>query len=696
MTRSKSSSTPGSPDAEKRHDEQLAGSASRSDLTGYVMHRAKPHLPPWLMVGAVGVASVPAYLMWGDSAAGGVGLTLASVALTGATWWAGRATTPQRRLHSAITVAAGSAWLTGAALAGPLAGPLPDMYAIGGPTLALSWNIRMVMRRNPDATGTESTDKGLLEKVGLARTMLGQARVEPNRVTVPYALPAGELTNDDVSKARGRLASALDVAPNAIRTNPDPDSAARGELVIVPVDALKGANQWPGPSAPGGSIGEPLNVGMYEHGDPLLMWMSGDPDVSRNAMHLLIMGMTGSGKSVSALDALAEILTRRDVVVWGSDPVKVTQTFGPLIPAFDWAALDMASTEAMVSALEAVIPARTGWLAAHSYTQWVPAAGEQQNDPAHSCRQDGRACSCSGMPYLVAWFEEAAKSLREGLDFTGIAQEARSAGVSLVVSMQRASGYQMPTDTRASLGSSWCHGVRDSGDAGFALPDAALDAGAAPEAWKDKRPGYSYLAANGVPESEWATPARSYNITTDDLSWVAREFADVRARIDDVTAAAAAKAAGSLFTNRAARIASLTGTAPVPSAGGGKEQPMTDNYSGEHLEDDDAQDADIDPQAELPVPAATLQLAPEPPAGTPERIDVSPEEAREVMAALLALFEEEGRETVGPKDFMEHCDRHGRSRGWVSGQIAQMVIAGRLAETGVTGRYRIVPQLVTA
>jgi hypothetical protein len=123
---------------------------------------------------------------------------------------------------------------------------------------------------------------------------------------------------------------------------------------------------------------------------------------------------------------------------------------------------------------------------------------------------------------------------------------------------------------------------------------------------------------------------------------------------------------------------------------------MTDDYSGEPLEDDDAQYADVDPEAELPVPAATIQLAPEPPAGEPERLDVSPEEAREVMAALLDMFEEEGRETVGPKDFMEHCDRHGRSRGWVSGQIAQMVISGRLAETRVTGRYRIVPQLVAA
>lgn len=682
MTRSsKSSSSNTSPNAEQRHEEQLNGSAGRSDLAGYVMHRAKPHMPPWLMAGAAGIVSLPAHWQWGGSAAAGVGLTLASVALTGATWWAGRTTTPQRRLHSAITVAAASAWVTSAALAGPFAGPLADIYLMGAPVLALSWNIRQVMRRNPDATANESTDKGLLEKVGLARTMLGAAKVEPNRVTVPYNLPAGELTNDDVAKALARIASALDVAPNAVRALADPDSAARGELVIVPVDALKQDNAWPGPSAPGGSISEPLNVGIYEHGEPLLMWMSGDPEVSRNAMHMLIMGMTGSGKSVSGMDALAEICTRRDVIVWASDPVKVTQTFGPLIPAFDWAALDMPSTEAMVNALQAVIPARTAWLAKYGYKQWVPAAGEQQADGS------------PGMPYLVGWFEEGAKLLREGLDLTGIAQEARSAGVSLVVSMQRASGYQMPTDTRASLGSSWCHGVRDSGDAAFALPDAALDAGAAPEAWKDKRPGYGYLAANGVPESEWATPARSYNIDDNALEWVAQQFAAVRARIDDVTAAAAEKAAGKLFTNRAALVGMTAPATVSPAAGGGKDLSMTTDPHDDIDGDDDIDPEDFDPEEELPAPARTIQLTAEQPV---QRISVTPAEAREVMERLLDMFEGEGRDVVGPVDFMDYCDQHGRSRGWVSGQVSRMVSEGRLTETDTAGRYRIVPQLVNA
>ncbi|MFE5978067.1 sporulation protein SsgA, partial [Streptomyces sp. NPDC056460] len=99
-------------------DDHRGGSESGS-VGGYLLHRAKPHLPPWLGVAGTGLAGVLGHMRWADSAAAGVGLTVASVALTGATWWIGRNTSQQRRLHSAITVAAGSAWLTGACLAGP-------------------------------------------------------------------------------------------------------------------------------------------------------------------------------------------------------------------------------------------------------------------------------------------------------------------------------------------------------------------------------------------------------------------------------------------------------------------------------------------------------------------------------------------------------------------------------------------------
>lgn len=664
------------------YEQQLRGSDGAGSVGAYLGHRAKPHLPPWLAVIGAGITSVPAHLLWDDNAAATAGLTLASVALTSMTWWAGKATTAQRRLHSAITVACSTGWITAAAIAGPGAGPLLSLYFIGGPTLALSWNIRQILRRNPDALGSGS-DGGLLEKVGLAKTLVTGSDVAPNKATFDLQLPRGELTHDDATKAVAKLASALDVAPTAVRMVGDPDSASRAQLTVVPHDLLKNTVPNPGPSSPGGSIADPVVTGIYEDGTHTVLLFPGDSTQARNAMHLLIMGMTGSGKSEGGITALAEILTRRDVVVWVSDPAKADQTLGPLLPAIDWAALDVKSTGAMLEALKAVIPARTRWLAKYGYKQWEPTCATTQADGE------------PGMPYLVAWFEEAAKTLRE-IDedaFTGIAQEARSAGVSLVVSLQRASGTQMSTDTRASLGSSWCFGVRSDTDAGFALPGEVLDAGASPHAWKDKKPGYAYLVANGVPETFWVTPARSYLTGREYLDWVVIAFADTRSGLDPTTAKAAAKAAGKSFTQRTRYP--LPGATAAPVIGPDQELDMDDGTDDRHQHDDQVDDGyddddldDIDPEDELPDVTHVVQLSGRPPAKP--RTDVTPEQARQVMEQLLTEFEDEGRAVVGPKDFMEHCDRHGRSRQWISGQIPAFVMAGRLAETDVAGRYRIV------
>ncbi|MEU5821870.1 plasmid transfer protein TraB [Streptomyces sp. NPDC047803] len=649
----------------------------------YLLHRVKPHLPPWLGVAGIGVAGSGAHLMWADSVGAGVGLTLSAVALTGATWWAGRETSPQRRLHSAITVAAGSAWMTGAALAGPLAGNLPDAYLMGGAVLALSWNIRMALRTS-DGEAAGSADKGLLEKVGLAKAKIGRTQVEPNRVTAALALEPGEQTTDDVAKALARIASALDLPQSAVRFQPDPDSARRGELVIVPRDMLTEAEPWEGPSLPGGSIMDPLVIGRYDDGSPLVVWLPGDPKAGRNAQHFLIAGGTGSGKGDTALNLQTEILSRRDVIMWLSDP-KAFQDFRPLLPAYDWAVEGGAGTEAMVEALQQVIPARTGWLGKHSYRQWTPQAAERQTDPAHSCRPSG-ACGCEGMPYLVAWMEEAANTLRALGDdaFTGIAQEARSAGCSLIVSLQRPSYDQMSTSTRASLPSVIALGC-DPRDEGFSLPDAVIDAGAHPGAWGNRKPGYCYVVAGGIDPDRYAAPARTRQFTADAApvmemlaQWALRNGATA----DPVTTGAAKAVVGNAYTGRQTLTDETEPTVP--------DHDDDSIQTGTLL---DAEDAAMDPEADLPAPQ---QGDDAPLFGQEAGRKPSPEEARELFARALDEFEAAGQMVIGPKDFMDWCDRNHLGRSWVSKRLKDAAMEGRLQPTSQTGRWRIVPVLAAA
>lgn len=654
-------------------DERRRQSGGGSGVGAWLLHRTKPYLPPWLVTGGVGLTGGGANLMWDGSPWAATGLTLASVALTAATYWAGKSTGPQRQLHSAITVAAGSAWVTGAAISGPFAGVLPDLFLMGGVPLALSWNIRQALRSSGGETSGGS-DKGLLEKVGLARTKLGAAKVESNRVTVPYELPPGELTNDDVSKSIPKIAGALDVPTTAIRVQHDPDSARRGQFVIVPEDMLKTPTVWPGPSAPGKSVVVPLRIGVYDDGSDLLLPLL-------EAIHILVMGMTGSGKTEGALDVLFELLTRSDVAVWLADSAKAGQDFQPLLGAVDWAALDTPSAGAMIAAVQAVIPARTAWLRDHGYRAWEPAAAKQQTSAAHSCATSG-ACGCEGMPYLVAWMEEAAKLIRDLGDdsFTGIAQEARSAGVSLVVSMQRASGYQLSTDTRASLPAALCFGVRGD-DANFALPEEVLEAGADPSAWGNKRKGYVYAVSAGIDEDLYANPARTFWTGPSGeyeraAAWITEAFAQVRPGLGPVTEEAAARVAGDLFTNRRARAGSPT-PAAVPLSDEQQEAQMVAEYV-------DAEDAGLDETAELPPVHGMADL----PAAKP-----SPEEARELLDELVDMVASVGSGTVAVRDFYPYLEQIGRDRSWVSKQMKRIADDGRLAPTGEDGVYRLVPVL---
>ncbi|MFH9005216.1 plasmid transfer protein TraB [Streptomyces afghaniensis] len=666
---------------------QPHGGPDGGSVRGYLLHRAKPHIPPWLGWAGTGLAGALGHWRWPDNAAAGVGLTLASVALTGATWLMGKSTTKQRRIHSAVTVAAGSAWVTAACLAGPTAGPIDDLYLMGGPVVALSWNVRMTLRHNPEGA-SGSSDGGLLEKVGLARAQIGQAKVEPNRVTAPLALEPGEQTNDDVSKALARIASALDLPKSAVRYSPDPDSERRGDLVIVPEDMLAAVVDWEGPSNLGGSIAEPLVIGRYDDGAPLQLWLPGDPETKRNSTHLLIAGGTGSGKGETALNLLSEILSRRDVIVWFSDP-KAFQDFAPLRPGLDWGVEGGTDTEVMVEAVKAVIPARTRWLGAHGYRQWVPSAAETQNDPEHSCRPGGQACGCPGMPFLVSWFEEAANTLRNLGDdaFTGIAQEARSAGISLVVSLQRPSYDQMSTSTRASLPSVIALGC-DPRDEGFSLPESVLDAGAHPGAWGNRRPGYCYVVSPGIDEGRYPSPGRTLAfparaVKTMELlaTWAQRNGAHA----DPITADAASGVAGRAYVGRPAPDGTVQ-SAALRAVEEGDEM----DHGGLLV---DPEDASIDPEAELP---GSQEGDDAPIFGQDTGRKPSPEEARRLFADALAEFEAAGQMVVGPKDFMDWCDRHNLSRPWVSERLKEAAMVGRLEATNTTGRWRIVPALTAA
>ncbi|MCX5137599.1 plasmid transfer protein TraB [Streptomyces sp. NBC_00340] len=658
----------------------------KADLWKATKH---PRMRPWLTVAASMPAGLGMHALWGDSALAGAGIAFASVALTATTWWAGTGTTQSRRIHATLSTAAGTSYLVLATVTNPLDPFLASTWAIGGAVAAGGWNIRQALRVNPDAKTNDqaATETGVLVKsLGKAKAALkGDPKIEPNKVTAPYKLAGGEMTNTDLSKRIDNIASELGISPNSIRIVADPENASEGELVLVPKDMLTDGAAWPGPSAPAGSITEPIIIGIYEDGAPEQLWFPADEKGRRNATHFLVAGMNGSAKSTGMTFAITEALTRRDVIVWATDPSKGMQTFGPLLPYLDWVEMTEAGGNNMIDALSQVITARADELGRNGFKNWTPEAFAKLQ-----------------MPYMVVWIEEAAKFFRNGTEMEGLVMEARSAGISVIVSLQRPSATSMPTDVREQLGGVICFGVKGSTTADMALPDDVRDAGARPEAWENRKPGYNYLVTPGVDEERYPMKARTWTpVSDDDISNVLARFAPQPSAGPTTT-----RAAGEAYANRTIHTpgAALTSIDP-------KETVMTKEDAHDEQEalierqinrevdavaGDAGPEPDVDPEAEIRPVNSLWHFGGEP----VQHVERTPDEAVSELLAILAELRGEQRQTVGPKDFAPYGKgtRIGRSRAWISGKLTDLADeAEHLEETEEPGVYKLLyPQLTPA
>lgn len=660
----------------------------KADLWKAVKH---PRIRPWLTVAASMPAGVVMHSLWGQSGAAGAGLALASVALTATTWWAGDGTTKARRLHATLSTGVGTSYLVVATVTDPFHPVLASTWAIGGMVAAGSWNIRQVLRVNPDTkTGDQTTTEtgALVKALGKAKLALkGEPKVEPNKVTAPYRITdPGSLTNAEIGRRIENIAGELGISPNSIRIVADPDDAAQGEFVFIPKDMLTDGAPWPGPSALDGSITEPIVIGIYEDGAPEQLWFPADEKARRNGTHFLVAGMNGSAKSTGMTFAMLEALSRRDVIVWACDPSKGMQTFGPLLPYLDWAEMTTSGGEAMIDALSQVITARADELGRHGFKNWTPEAFDKLH-----------------MPYMIVWIEEAAKFFREGTEMEGLVMEARSAGISVIVSLQRPSSTSMPTDVREQLGGVICFGVKGSTTADMALPDDVRDAGARPEAWENRKPGYNYLVAPGVDEERYAMKARTWTPISDD------DISAVLARCPHTPAGpTTTRAAGEAYANRTIHmpgqaLTSIDSKETIIS----KEDAARDEevlLERQNLRDIDemigddegAPGPDVDPDMEIPPVSQVWKFGQE----GEQLQEKTPEQAMSALLALLDEFRQKKLTRVGPKDFQPHGKngRYGRSRAWLSEKLTDLADEGvHLEETDEPGVYKLLyPSLTPA
>jgi S-DNA-T family DNA segregation ATPase FtsK/SpoIIIE len=367
------------------------------------------------------------------------------------------------------------------------------------------------------------------QAAGLAGTTLSHATTNPFGWTATLLLRPGQ-TIADALRQREALESALDLRPRSVRLEEDPSRARQVLVRVVERDPHASPIPWAGPQA--SSIHRPLQPGVWESGDPV--------GVSLAHQHTLIVGATGSGKSMLLNILVGELVAAGDVVCWGVD-FKGGAELGPWRACLGRVATTPGDTEHLLLAAVAVLDARMGELGRLGRRELAPS-------PA--------------TPALVVVIDEHAELVarcgRPALEaIDSIAKRGRAASVTLVLANQRATMDLLGSEIlRANLRVRFCLGVEDPGEVSLALglggkkdwPPELLDA-----------PGKFYLRARSQGLNS-PRPARGYLATTAQVNQLAAHYTHTSARLDPVSAQAAAR--------HPAAHARPGGDQPPPPAGG--------------------------------------------------------------------------------------------------------------------------------
>lgn len=317
-------------------------------------------------------------------------------------------------------------------------------------------------------------------------------QMSPTRIKTKVKLLPGRQTVEMVENAKKYLISLMHMNPAHIIIVPNPKNGAECFIDFITHDVLAKPRLWTGPEGTWCSIADSETVyGFYEDGVPATIFQPADLSKGKQLTHFALEGMNGSGKSTIARLLIATGLLQWDVDDWALDPVKTTQTFGPLARALTWFAVTKPESKDQMEFVVDLISAKARYLGEMGYDGWEPGCG---------------------LPFNRVWIEEGnlvAGVLGDTMEEAG--NTARSAGVALVGSFQRMHHESVPTGFRAVFAEAMSFGVNKFADA-FILADELKEVGCDPSQWKNDHAGMHYWNKSGLSLERRAMEARSYNI----------------------------------------------------------------------------------------------------------------------------------------------------------------------------------------
>lgn len=531
--------------------------------------------------------------------------------------------------------------------------------------LALSWNIRRFEVIRGDGQDRHGQDSAEEDWHGLKKPRLLKVTSSDGKKThAKVKLSAGQ-TAKDVEAALGAMGSDLGTITSGIRVQ---KGEKEGEVEITALweNPLTDSVGWEGPDHVGGSISDPISLGINERGESVLLRIGGDYDNGIQPGAVKIIGMPGSGKGICAVVIQANLRARRDVFPVISDHAKGEQMLGMLRPGMPkgkaWInALEagetgpekaLARAKAQANAILKSIAARNKALGDGGFSSWRPEAFtkgfEWRGQHIH-------------MPAIVFHVEEFSKVGSASPDlFTTIGEQGRSAGVFLLVSAQRASHDRFPTSLRSLIPNGICYGAHDDVDVSFALPDGATDGGASPAEWQTRFPGRAMASLNGAEPGMERIPFKThYAASVDEFESYIKEVMAYLLPLAPDLDPCTTEAFGQAYQDYLNGTETTTTDAKPPHQPETSEDDDEDDDGPLDPEEEDMDDEDeelyvkrplpegldttgIDPTKPLPEwKGAEVDLSPPATTGRQMR-DLNPEQKRELFREILQRLADDG------------------------------------------------------
>jgi hypothetical protein len=398
------------------------------------------------------------------------------------------------------------------------------LFFIATWVVAVLWSIaRLDVTRN-DKRSDEGRGDSFLEKVGLKDwrhrkvTPVADDKGRPLATEIEFEHAPGD-TVDQLADAVPAFESVSGSVAGLSYANGG-GRADQSKITVMHRDPLDEWIEIPPLPHEGGSITEPLLVGKYANGEWVWAYLAGDPDGKFSPTSYLHMGMNRTGKTQSAESvSLTDAISRRDVVILYLNKAKGVQDARCIIPGIEAAVIadEESATglyrEAIIQ-IKRIMGYRQRQLGLFGIHEWN--AEQCWNNPPWRTTDEGERVQMERMPFLICHFAEADAILQEAPgDATYIVSKGLSLGICNGFSLQRADATKMPTGLRFNLGTAWCFGCGDSDSASMALSDWVVKAGAHPEKWGQRKPGYFYFEGLGIQEELFVVPARGFGVGPD-------------------------------------------------------------------------------------------------------------------------------------------------------------------------------------